>query len=100
MHCITSNRNLGDNRIHHLPTAGLISLETLKVFHNPDLREFPPKEQFPNVNNFVLSYAYHCCDFILSRPEVSYIISLLPCVVVNVEIFSHNIYTLRSGKNR
>ncbi|BFZ15769.1 hypothetical protein BsWGS_18807 [Bradybaena similaris] len=61
--------NLGYNRIHHLPTAGLISLEALKVFHNPDLREFPPKEQFPNVNNFVLSYAYHCCDFIQSRPE-------------------------------
>ncbi|BFZ05148.1 hypothetical protein BsWGS_08187 [Bradybaena similaris] len=65
--------NLGYNKIHHLPTAGLVSLEKLKVFHNPDLREFPPKQEFPNVNNFVLTYAYHCCDFILSKPEQIYL---------------------------
>ncbi|CAG5133115.1 unnamed protein product, partial [Candidula unifasciata] len=65
--------NLGYNRIHHLPTEGLVSLEKLKIFNNPDLREFPAKQEFPNVNNFMLTYAYHCCDFILSRPEQIYL---------------------------
>ncbi|XP_055900191.1 leucine-rich repeat-containing G-protein coupled receptor 5-like isoform X3 [Biomphalaria glabrata] len=65
--------NLGKNRLHHLPTAGLINLEKLKVYYNPDLREFPAKENFLNVNHFTMAYAYHCCDFIHSRQEQIYL---------------------------
>ena len=63
-------RNLGNNHVSRLPTNGLVKLEKLKIFHNPELREFPPKEEFPNVKDFVLSYAYHCCDFRYSKAEV------------------------------
>ncbi|KAH9518787.1 hypothetical protein Btru_006274 [Bulinus truncatus] len=65
--------NLGKNRLHHLPTAGLSNLEKLKVYYNPDLREFPAKENFLNVNHFTMAYAYHCCDFIHSRQEQIYL---------------------------
>lgn len=35
----------------------------LKTFNNPNLREFPGPESFPSVRRLLLSYAYHCCQF-------------------------------------
>ncbi|CAG5134571.1 unnamed protein product, partial [Candidula unifasciata] len=61
--------NLANNKFQHLPTAGLGSLETLKVFNSPELQEFPSYKHFPRARYFVMSYAYHCCDFIQARTQ-------------------------------
>lgn len=62
-------RNLGNNIFPHLPTAGLEKLLHLKTFNNPNLREFPPPEEFPRIQTLVLSYAYHCCSFLPLIPS-------------------------------
>ncbi|CAH0561146.1 unnamed protein product [Brassicogethes aeneus] len=56
--------NLGNNVFSHLPSAGLERLLHLKTFNNPNLREFPPPEDFPRIQTLVLAYAYHCCAFL------------------------------------
>ncbi|KAJ4441363.1 hypothetical protein ANN_11218 [Periplaneta americana] len=56
--------NLGNNLFPDLPRSGLDKLLHLKTFNNPNLREFPPPEQFPRIQSLVLSYAYHCCAFL------------------------------------
>ncbi|XP_047004598.1 lutropin-choriogonadotropic hormone receptor-like [Schistocerca americana] len=60
--------NLGENTFPVLPTAGLERLLVLKVFNNPELREFPPPERFPRVQRLMLAYAYHCCAFLPLLP--------------------------------
>lgn len=66
---ILFSRNLGNNIFPHLPTAGLEKLLHLKTFNNPNLREFPPPEEFPRIQTLVLSYAYHCCSFLPLIPS-------------------------------
>ncbi|CAG9766983.1 unnamed protein product [Ceutorhynchus assimilis] len=61
--------NLGNNVFPHLPSAGLEKLLHLKTFNNPNLREFPPPEDFPRIQSLVLSYAYHCCAFLPLIPS-------------------------------
>ncbi|XP_041366916.1 uncharacterized protein LOC121381645 [Gigantopelta aegis] len=61
--------NLGDNHIPMLPESGLENLNKLKTYHNPELREFPRKEAFPKIKLLILSYAYHCCDFLDTGTE-------------------------------
>ncbi|KAL1506862.1 hypothetical protein ABEB36_006145 [Hypothenemus hampei] len=61
--------NLGNNLFPHLPTSGLEKLLHLKTFNNPNLREFPPPEDFPRIQTLVLSYAYHCCAFLPLIPS-------------------------------
>jgi hypothetical protein len=41
----------------------------IKTHNNPALVDFPSSANFPNVHNLVLSYAYHCCQFIPSTYE-------------------------------
>lgn len=53
----------------HLPSAGLERLLHLKTFNNPNLREFPPPEEFPRIQTLVLAYAYHCCAFLPLIPS-------------------------------
>lgn len=64
-----SFRNLGNNVFPHLPSAGLERLLHLKTFNNPNLREFPPPEDFPRIQTLVLAYAYHCCAFLPLIPS-------------------------------
>ncbi|XP_063916141.1 lutropin-choriogonadotropic hormone receptor isoform X4 [Zophobas morio] len=61
--------NLGQNVFPHLPSAGLERLLHLKTFNNPNLREFPPPEEFPRIQTLVLAYAYHCCAFLPLIPS-------------------------------
>lgn len=57
-------RNLGNNMLHELPTAGLQKLRVVKVHNNVELTTFPSHLSLPNVHTLVLSYAYHCCSFL------------------------------------
>ncbi|KAJ8941631.1 hypothetical protein NQ318_010657, partial [Aromia moschata] len=61
--------NLGNNIFPHLPSAGLEKLLHLKTFNNPNLREFPPPDDFPRIQTLVLAYAYHCCAFLPLIPS-------------------------------
>ncbi|CAL8129087.1 unnamed protein product [Orchesella dallaii] len=63
--------NLGNNLFADLPPAGLERVVQLKAFNNPNLREFPGPEYFPSVRRLVLSYAYHCCQFMASAGQSS-----------------------------
>lgn len=56
--------NLGNNIFPELPTEGLTTVNHLKTFNNPKLREFPSPASFPKIQTLVLSYAYHCCSFL------------------------------------
>ncbi|XP_033751818.1 leucine-rich repeat-containing G-protein coupled receptor 5-like [Pecten maximus] len=56
--------NLSENEFPRLPIEGLNKLEVLKTFHNTNLQEAVPSDRLPNIEILVLSYAYHCCDFI------------------------------------
>ncbi|XP_067000603.2 lutropin-choriogonadotropic hormone receptor [Anabrus simplex] len=56
--------NLGNNLFPELPSRGMDHLLHLKVFNNPNLREFPQPTSFPQIQTLVLSYAYHCCAFL------------------------------------
>ncbi|XP_060531004.1 thyrotropin receptor isoform X2 [Cylas formicarius] len=60
--------NLGNNVFPQLPSGGLERLLHLKTFNNPNLREFPPPEDFPRIQSLVLAYAYHCCAFLPLAP--------------------------------
>ncbi|XP_045778149.1 follicle-stimulating hormone receptor [Maniola jurtina] len=55
--------NVGNNRFPVLPASGLQRLLHLKAHNNPALRRFHPPELFPRIQTLVLSYAYHCCEF-------------------------------------
>ncbi|KAL0829498.1 hypothetical protein ABMA28_003019 [Loxostege sticticalis] len=55
--------NVGNNVFPWLPASGLQRLLHLKAHNNPHLRSFHPPELFPRVQTLVLSYAYHCCEF-------------------------------------
>lgn len=55
---------MGDNVFPELPIEGLKSLNHLKTFNNPKLKDFPPPSAFPKIQTLVLSYAYHCCAFL------------------------------------
>ncbi|KAJ0172848.1 hypothetical protein K1T71_011987 [Dendrolimus kikuchii] len=55
--------NVGNNMFPVLPAAGLQRLLHLKAHNNPNLRHFHPPELFPRIQTLVLSYAYHCCEF-------------------------------------
>ena len=59
-----SCRNLGNNRFPLLPERGLENVRQLKVHNIAELREFPSVDHFPNVHTLILSYAYHCCEFL------------------------------------
>ncbi|KAK9875696.1 hypothetical protein WA026_009493 [Henosepilachna vigintioctopunctata] len=61
--------NLGNNVFPHLPSAGLERLLHLKTFNNPQLKEFPPPDEFPRIQTLVLAYAYHCCAFLPLIPS-------------------------------
>ncbi|OXA63321.1 Leucine-rich repeat-containing G-protein coupled receptor 5 [Folsomia candida] len=65
--------NLGNNFFPDMPTKGLDRVVELKTFNNPNLREFPGPESFPRARRLVLSYAYHCCQFVadVSAPTSS-----------------------------
>lgn len=64
--------NVGNNMFPVLPAAGLQRLLHLKAHNNPNLRHFHPPELFPRIQTLVLSYAYHCCEFIpLMEGEVA-----------------------------
>lgn len=56
-------RNVGNNVFPMLPASGLQRLLHLKAHNNPNLRHFHPPELFPRIQTLVLSYAYHCCEF-------------------------------------
>ncbi|CAG5029236.1 unnamed protein product [Parnassius apollo] len=55
--------NVGNNLFPRLPASGLQRLLHLKAHNNPNLRRFHPPELFPRIQTLVLSYAYHCCEF-------------------------------------
>ena len=50
---------------------GLQNLQQLKTFHNEELRAPITAKDLPKIKTLVLSYAYHCCDFL--NPGVSYV---------------------------
>ena len=56
--------NLGENSFSQFPSKGLKNLAHIKVHNNPSLEEFPSSPRFPKIQSLVLSYAYHCCQFI------------------------------------
>jgi hypothetical protein len=62
-------RNLGVNKFSKFPTKGLRNLIEIKTHNNPELIDFPTSQEFPNVQNLVMSYAYHCCQFMPSTFE-------------------------------
>ncbi|XP_026498231.2 lutropin-choriogonadotropic hormone receptor [Vanessa tameamea] len=55
--------NVGNNVFPVLPASGLQRLLHLKAHNNPALRRFHPPDLFPRIQTLVLSYAYHCCEF-------------------------------------
>nr|XP_037877287.1 follicle-stimulating hormone receptor isoform X2 [Bombyx mori] len=55
--------NVGNNIFPWLPASGLQRLLHLKAHNNPNLRHFHPPDVFPRIQTLVLSYAYHCCEF-------------------------------------
>ena len=55
--------NVGVNQFSEFPSEGLESLHHIKVHNNPSLQEFPDSSRFPRIQTLVLSYAYHCCQF-------------------------------------
>lgn len=59
-----SELNLSENEFPRLPIDGLTNLKVLKTFHNTHLQEAVPSDKLPHIEILVLSYAYHCCDFI------------------------------------
>ncbi|XP_047027402.1 lutropin-choriogonadotropic hormone receptor [Helicoverpa zea] len=63
--------NVGNNVFPWLPAAGLQRLLHLKAHNNPNLRRFHPPELLPRIQTLVLSYAYHCCEFLplMEAPE-------------------------------
>ncbi|CAH0664262.1 unnamed protein product [Spodoptera exigua] len=56
--------NVGNNEFPWLPAAGLQRLLHLKAHNNPRLRRFHPPAALPRIQTLVLSYAYHCCEFL------------------------------------
>ncbi|XP_052065333.1 leucine-rich repeat-containing G-protein coupled receptor 5-like [Mytilus californianus] len=56
--------NLSENKFPSLPMDGLQNLQQLKTFHNQELRDPIPAKELPKIKTLVLSYAYHCCDFL------------------------------------
>lgn len=58
--------NLGVNNFPKFPTKGLKNLIEIKTHNNPALTEFPTAKELPNVQSLVMSYAYHCCQFMPS----------------------------------
>ena len=61
--------NLGENNFPKFPTKGLENVVDLKTHNNPNLVDFPKAHNFPKVQNLMLSYAYHCCQFMPSTYE-------------------------------
>ena len=61
--------NLGSNKFNKFPTKGLKNLIDIKTHNNPNLVDFPTAKEFPKVQNLVMSYAYHCCQFMPSTFE-------------------------------
>ena len=57
------------NTFSKFPSMGLKNVIHIKTHNNPNLKEFPGSGRFPKVQNLVLSYAYHCCQFIPSTYE-------------------------------
>ena len=55
--------NVGVNDFSEFPSQGLQSLVHIKAHNNPNLQDFPSCTRFPKVKTLVLSYAYHCCQF-------------------------------------
>ena len=58
--------NLGVNDFEAFPSQGLASVVHLKTHNNPKLTKFPGAPRFPRARSLVLSYAYHCCQFLPS----------------------------------
>ncbi|XP_041969979.1 lutropin-choriogonadotropic hormone receptor [Aricia agestis] len=63
--------NVGNNVFPVLPASGLQRLLHLKAHNNPNLRRFHPPELFPRIQSLVLSYAYHCCEFLPLMTEAA-----------------------------
>jgi leucine-rich repeat-containing G protein-coupled receptor 6 len=57
------------NQFSRFPSKGLTNVIHIKTHNNPNLKEFQGSGRFPKVQNLVLSYAYHCCQFIPSTFE-------------------------------
>ncbi|KAI8441213.1 hypothetical protein MSG28_009436 [Choristoneura fumiferana] len=55
--------NVGNNVFSWLPGGGLQRLRRLRAHNNPRLTHFHPPHVFPHIETLVLSYAYHCCDY-------------------------------------
>jgi len=66
---LLSHSNLGINVFSKFPSKGLKNVIHIKTHNNPNLKEFPGSGRFPKVQNLVLSYAYHCCQFMPSTYE-------------------------------
>ncbi|CAG9133020.1 unnamed protein product [Plutella xylostella] len=56
--------NVGNNRFPSLPAGGLQWLRHLKAHNNPRLKHFHPPQLLPRIQTLVLSYAYHCCEYL------------------------------------
>ena len=63
--------NVGVNDFADFPTEGLQSLIHIKAHNNPNLQDFPSCTRFPRVKTLVLSYAYHCCQFMQVNEEMA-----------------------------
>ncbi len=57
------------NSFSKFPTRGLRNVLHIKSHNNPQLEDFPSAAHFPKVRSLVLSYAYHCCQFLPSTYE-------------------------------
>ena len=77
-----SCRNLGENNFPKFPTKGLKNVVDLKSHNNPALVDFPQANAFPKVQNLILSYAYHCCQF-------------MPSTFENLILGKHIVFSLR-----
>lgn len=47
-----------------MPHKYLKSLREIKIHNNRHLINFPEPEHFPKLLKMVMSYAYHCCQFL------------------------------------
>ena len=56
-------RDLSDTAIYNLPTAGLSTLEVLRLRNVPNLKIFPAVYEFKDIRKAELTYPFHCCAF-------------------------------------
>ncbi|KAF5297139.1 hypothetical protein FQA39_LY02719 [Lamprigera yunnana] len=55
--------DLSETSINHLPTAGIMEIEVLKVENTPTMKTIPSIYELKNLKEAYLTHPFHCCAF-------------------------------------